>query len=201
MYQAYIPDPLFYNLTLQRSSQLQSGFIQVQVVVHFLLQGFIVLHPSSGEGFQHTMNWFANEIHFVIAQKVGYIHVLLDGLWKPFMHYWLTFGEYLCAFMQIFMPYWKFEYTKALILHCGKSGRWYRSWNWGNLFWVKLTSSFSSKCQSKCSNVVVFRVSCWKKGSCDRVRSLGQPLPTFEALNRQKHLCGFLPKHGIQAVH
>ena len=30
------------NLTLQWSSQLQSGFIQVQVVVHFLLQGFSV---------------------------------------------------------------------------------------------------------------------------------------------------------------
>ena len=29
------------------------------------------------------------------------------------------FGEYLCAFMQIFMPYWNFECTKALTLHCG----------------------------------------------------------------------------------
>ena len=47
-----------------------------------------------------------------------YIHVLLDGPWKLFMHYWLTFREYLCAFMQIFMPYWNFEYTKALTLHC-----------------------------------------------------------------------------------
>jgi len=24
------------------------------------------------------------------------------------------------------MPYWNFEYTKVLTLHCGKSGRWYR---------------------------------------------------------------------------
>ena len=74
-----------------------------------------------------------------------YIHVLLDRLWKLFMHYWLPFGEYLCAFMQIFMPYWNFEYTKAVTLHLGisgKSGRRYRSWNWGNPFWVKLTSSF-----------------------------------------------------------
>ena len=30
------------DLTLKRSSQLQSGFIQVQVVVHLLLQGFSV---------------------------------------------------------------------------------------------------------------------------------------------------------------
>ena len=68
-----------------------------------------------------------------------YIHVLLDGLWRLFMH-WLTW-VFLC-FMQIFMPYWNIEYTKALTLHCGKSGRWYRSCNWGNPFWVKLTSSF-----------------------------------------------------------
>ena len=39
------------------------------------------------------------------------------------MHYWLiAFGEYLGAFMQIFMPYWNYEDTKALTLHCGKSG-------------------------------------------------------------------------------
>ena len=67
------------------------------------------------------------------------IHVWLDGLWKLFMHYWLTFGE---CFMEIFMPYWNLEYTKALTLHCAKSGRWYRSCNWGNPFWVKLSSSF-----------------------------------------------------------
>ena len=24
--------------------------------------------------------------------------------------------------MQVFMPYWKFEYTKDVTLHCGKSG-------------------------------------------------------------------------------
>ena len=29
------------------------------------------------------------------------------------MYYWLTFGQYLC-FMQVFMPYWKFEYTQRL---------------------------------------------------------------------------------------
>jgi len=31
--------------------------------------------------------------------------------------------------MEIFMPYWNFEYTKAVTLHCGKSGRWYKSCN------------------------------------------------------------------------
>ena len=38
-----------------------------------------------------------------------------------------------------------FECTKTLTLHSrksDKSGRWYRSWNWGNPFWVELTSSF-----------------------------------------------------------
>ena len=49
----------------------------------------------------------AKEIHFVIAflfqkgQNSCYIHILLDGLWKLFIHYWLTFG--LCAFVQMFM--------------------------------------------------------------------------------------------------
>ena len=57
-----------------------------------------------------------------------YIHVLLDGLW------------HMCLYTN--MPYWNFEYTKALSLHCGKSGRWYGSCNWGNPFWVKFTSSF-----------------------------------------------------------
>ena len=30
------------------------------------------------------------------------------------MDYQLTFVEYLCAFMQIFIPYWNSEYTKVL---------------------------------------------------------------------------------------
>jgi len=25
--------------------------------------------------------------------------------------------------MQVFMPYWNFDYTKAVTLHCGKSER------------------------------------------------------------------------------
>jgi len=36
------------DLTLKRSSQLQSGFIQVQVVVHLLCKG-LVLHPLSSK--------------------------------------------------------------------------------------------------------------------------------------------------------
>ena len=43
------------DLTLKRLSQLQSGFIQIQGVVHLLLQGFSV--PS--ESFYQTMNWVA----------------------------------------------------------------------------------------------------------------------------------------------
>ena len=39
------------------------------------------------------------------------------------MHDGLTFGQYSCTFTQVFMPYWNFlEYTKAVTLHCGKSG-------------------------------------------------------------------------------
>ena len=37
--------------------------------------------------------------------------------------YWLTSGWYL---VQIFIPYWNFEYTKAVTLHCGKNRSWYR---------------------------------------------------------------------------
>ena len=46
------------DLTLKRLSQLQSGFIQIQGVVHLLLQGFSV-HPLPSESFQQTMNWVA----------------------------------------------------------------------------------------------------------------------------------------------
>ena len=41
-----------------------------------------------------------------------------------FMHDGLTFGQYSCTFTQVFTPYWNFEYTKAVTLHSGKSGRW-----------------------------------------------------------------------------
>ena len=44
-----------------------------------------------------------------------------------FMYYWIDSENYsctidyplgnICAFMQIFMPYWNFEYTKAVTLH------------------------------------------------------------------------------------
>ena len=37
----------------------------------------------------------------------------------------LNFGEYLCAFVQIVMPCWNFEYTMVVTLHCGKSGRYF----------------------------------------------------------------------------
>ena len=52
------------------------------------------------------------------------------------------------------MPYWNFDYTKAVTLHCGKSGRWCRSCNWGNPFWVKSTSNFLLWC-SQCNHTVV----------------------------------------------
>ena len=48
------------DLTLKRSFQLQSGFIQFQVA---FCKG-LVLHPLSSEGFYQRI---ANEIHLVIA--------------------------------------------------------------------------------------------------------------------------------------
>ena len=46
------------------------------------------------------------------------------------MHHWkdsetihaLLTNSLWGVFMQIFMPYWNYEDTKALTLHCGKSG-------------------------------------------------------------------------------
>ena len=37
------------------------------------------------------------------------------------MHNGQTFGQYPFTFTQVFIPYWNFEYTKAVTLHCGKS--------------------------------------------------------------------------------
>ena len=38
------------------------------------------------------------------------------------MHNELTFGKYSCTSTQVFIPYWNFEYTKAVTVHCGKVG-------------------------------------------------------------------------------
>ena len=72
------------------------------------------------------MNWVVNEIHFVIAclfQKgcnTCYIHVFLDGLCENTHVLLANPRQYLCAFIQVFMPYCNFEFTKAVNLHCGK---------------------------------------------------------------------------------
>ena len=44
------------------------------------------------------------------------------------------------------MPYLNFEYTKALTLHWGKSGRWYRSCNWGTHKFPLVFSSVREVC-------------------------------------------------------
>ena len=120
------------ELTLKRSPQLQSGLIQVQVVVH-LLQGFSVILLVQWRFLTNNkckQNSFCDCIFVLYSCIIGWTL-------KP-IH------------MQIFMSYWNFEYTKALTLHCGKSGRWYRSCNWGKPFWVKLTSSFFPVCLLQC---------------------------------------------------
>ena len=38
------------------------------------------------------------------------------------MHYWLTFGNAVFMFYASLMPYWNFDYTEAVTLHCGKVG-------------------------------------------------------------------------------
>ena len=54
------------DLTQEMSSQLQSGFTQVQAVAHLLLPWFRVT-PLVLSRFQQNMNLVANEIHFVVA--------------------------------------------------------------------------------------------------------------------------------------
>ena len=80
--------------------------------------------------------------------ELGLYSCTIDELWfsEIFMHNGLTFGQYSCTFTQVFIPYWNFEYTKAVTLHCGKSGRWYRLrlCNWSDSSWAKSTSIFFS---------------------------------------------------------
>ena len=96
------------------SSQLQCGFIQVQVVSHLLLPGFRVSYTPSSQESGCKWNSFCDYIF--VPKEGGTVtintHVLLDGLWKIFMHYWLTFVNL----------------------------KWYRprSCNWGNPLWVLL---------------------------------------------------------------
>ena len=52
------------DLTQKRSSQLQSGFIQIQAVAQLLSPGFRVISLVQ---WRFLVNRFANEIHFVIA--------------------------------------------------------------------------------------------------------------------------------------
>ena len=59
------------DLTPKMLSQLQCGSIQVQVVVHLLLQGFRVTPLPV----KLSSKWIANDIHFVIAC----LHVSKEG--------------------------------------------------------------------------------------------------------------------------
>ena len=61
------------------------------------------------------------------------------------MHYCLTFRQYLhVCFMQVFMPYWNFDYTKAVTLYTvvKVGGNVDPATEVRNPFWVKSTSNF-----------------------------------------------------------
>ena len=66
--------------------------------------------------------------HYIHGWTLKKIHALLANIWA--------------VFIQVFILYWNFEYTKAVTLYGAKSGRWYGSCNWGSTFWVKSTSIF-----------------------------------------------------------
>ena len=77
------------DLTLKRSSQLQSEFIQVQVVVHLLLQGFSFT-PLAQERFLANNEY---EIHFcdcIFVPKEGVTVTI-------FMYYWMDSENYSCT--------------------------------------------------------------------------------------------------------
>ena len=120
------------DLTLERSSHLESGFIQVLVVVHVFLQGFSVTPLVQG---------CKRNLWLHCCPKRGCTVA-------TFMYYWMDCGRYSLltnlwgVFMFFYCKYSCHIGTSSLTPHGGKSGRWYRSCNWGNNPWVKLTSSF-----------------------------------------------------------
>ena len=86
-YQSYPPTAkLEVDLTPKKVISAAVWIFQVQVVVQLLLQGFSVTTLVSSK------QWIGlqNEIHFVTAflgVQLSLYHVLLDRLWKLFMHY------------------------------------------------------------------------------------------------------------------
>ena len=132
------------DLTLKRSSQLQSWFIQVQVVVHLLLQ---VVSVTLLVQLRFLANNECEQNSFCDC-----IFVSRGGInFAIFMHYWMDSENYSYANIHAILELWVHKGSK-LALHCGKSGRWYRSCNWGKPFWVKLTSGFF---QCVCCNVTI----------------------------------------------
>ena len=96
-------------------------------------------------GFSVTPNVLSRKCPVKLSRKkalqMKFIFVLERAIFmycwmnsEIFMHNGQTFGQYSCTFTQVFIPYWNFEYTKAVTVHCGKSGRWYGVWyyNWSD---------------------------------------------------------------------
>ena len=96
-----------------------------------------------------SKQWTGLQMKFILwllSQKGGVTHAI-------FMYYWMTLKTIhvlltnLCM-GSIFVLYANIHAILELWVHkgcnptCGKSERWYRSCNWGNPFWVKLTFSF-----------------------------------------------------------
>ena len=72
-----------------------------------------------------SRQWLSSFCHFVIACLCQKGVELSLYFMEIFMHCWLTFGQFYASLRAI----WNFEYTNTVTLHCGKSGRWYRSCN------------------------------------------------------------------------
>ena len=101
---------------VKRSSQLQSGFIQVQVVVHvFCMQGFSVT-PFAIEDVQQTKNWVAKGNLFcdcIFVPKMGVILAI-------FMNYWKTIHALMISLWGVFMCFYaNINATLELGVHKG----------------------------------------------------------------------------------
>ena len=74
----------------------------MQVVVHLLLQGISVSFLVQWRFLTNNMNWVA--LHFCPIRGCNshHIHVFMDSD----MHYWLTFGRYLCANIHVILEVW-----------------------------------------------------------------------------------------------
>lgn len=74
----------------------------MQVVVHLLLQGISVTPLVQWRFLINNMNWVALHFCSIRGCNSHHIHVFMDSD----MHYWFTFGRYLCRNIHVILEGW-----------------------------------------------------------------------------------------------